>query len=332
MTIPSQLQSEYNRVWPTLVKLKSKCDLLLRGIAESADGKYYSRIKDIESLLSKIEKEGYKEPFREISDLFAATIVVSNSLLFSSVESGLSKVFNIVERVSPKSKRPHEFVYDDYHLILQLKAEPGRDELELSRLKFELQLKTSMQDAASMVARELEYRPQRLSWLRTRIASRIRALVEMVDDLLDRLAGTDEVYEPEYEVFQRRNKIIELLETTLVSEQLPKDKRRLAVTVEQYLDLCKPKVSLDQFKQMLEKDEYARIRKAVSLTAVGSAFLVLYMEEKLAKSKENPASLRGNCRFLITSEMVEFCPVLKNVPKTRLVLLGPENCTPLDKT
>jgi hypothetical protein len=108
----------------------------------------------------------------------------------------------------------------------------------------------------------------------------------------------------------------------LTAQQLPTDKRRLAVTVEQYLNLCQPKVTVEQFKQMLEKDEYIEIREAVSLTAAGSAFLVLFMEEKLAKSKENPASLRGNCRFLITNEMVEFCPALKNVPKAWSVLLS----------
>lgn len=322
MTIPSQLQTEYNKVWLVLARLKDRCDLLLRGIAGSAGGKYYSRIKDIDSLLSKIERDCQKEPFREINDLFATTIVVNNSSLFASVESELSKAFNIVDRVSPKSKKPYEFMYDDYHLILQLKAEPGRDEEQLSRFEFELQLKTSMQDAASTVARELEYKPQRLSWIRTRIASRIRALVEMVDDLLDRLAGVEEVHEPDYETFKRRNKIIEVLETSLAPQQLPRDKRRLAVTIEQYLDLCKPKVSVEEFKQMLEKDEHARIREATSLTAAGSALLILYIEEKLAKSRDNPASLRGSCRFLITNEMIEFCPVLKNVPKTRLVLLS----------
>jgi len=325
MTIPSQLQSQYNKVYPTLEKLQSRCDLLLEGVATSAGGRYYSRIKPIESLLLKIEKDGNKEPFREINDLFGATIVVNNSLLFSTVEAELSKIFNIVDGLTPKSKPPYEFMYDDYHLILQLKEEPGRGELELSRLKFELQLKTSMQDAASMIARELEYKPKRLSWLRTRIASRIRALVEMVDDLLDRLAGTEELYEPEYEVFQHRNQIIEILETMLAPQQLPEDKRRLAITVEQYLNLCRPKVTVEQFKQVLEKDEYTRIRGAVSLTAAGSAFLVLFMEEKLAKSKGNPASLRGKCRFLITNEMVEFCPVLRNVPKVRSVLLSSED-------
>jgi ppGpp synthetase/RelA/SpoT-type nucleotidyltranferase len=322
MTIPSQLQSEYNRVRPTLDRLKSKCDLLLSGVATSAGGWSYSRVKPIESLLLKIEKDGNKKPFSEINDLFGATIVVNNSLLFSNVESGLTNMFDIVDRLTPKTKRPYEFMYDDYHLIVKLKEQPGRDELELSNIKFELQLKTSMQDAASTVARELEYKPKRLSWLRGRIASRIRALVEMVDDLLDRLASQEELHEPQYEVFQRRNQIIEVLETTLNAQQLPTDKRRLAVIVEQYLNLCKPEVTVEQFKQMLEKDEYREIREAASLTAAGSAFLVLFMEEKLVRSKEDPASLRGKCRFLITNEMVEFCPVLRNVPKARSVLLS----------
>ena len=144
-----------------------------------------------------------------------------------------------------KTRPPEEFVYDDRHLILALLSEPGRDDSQIDNLSFELQIKTEMQAAVAAISRPLTYKTRWLSWSRARLASRIRATVELVDDLLSRLseipADTAHTPEERYEDYVRLNSIIDLLERTLASEQLPEDRRRLALTVDAYLKDCKPK-------------------------------------------------------------------------------------------
>lgn len=328
MTVPSGFAQAYNRVIPVLERLQAKCDLLLRGVARSVEGRYYSRIKPPESLLMKIERDGPEKPFEEIEDLFAATIVVPNSTLVQRVDEGISELFEIVKMVPPKTRAPEEFIYDDRHLILKLRQEPGREDPELASIRFELQIKTEMQAAASAVSRELGYKTRWLSWAKARLASRIRALVEMADDLLARLVESlEDAKEPpeeRYEMFANRNRIIQILEQTLAPEQMPEDRRRLAITVEKYLELCKPKTSPEELKQMIEDDKYAKVREAISLTAAGSVFIVLFMEGRLADNPADPLSLHGKRRYLITNEMIDFCPPLRQIPESRRVLLNPE--------
>lgn len=327
MTVPAELNQAYYTFLPVLEKLKGKCDQPLGGVAHSVGGRLVpGRIKKKESILQRIEKDGLAKPFQEIDDLLAATIVVPNPTLILQVEERVSQLFEIVESVPPRAKTPQEFVYDDHRVILRLRQEPGREEdPELANIKFELQIKTVMQEAASSLSRELEYKPRRLSWTRARLASSIRALVEMVDRLLARLAKPEDVTESAdetYQTFRRRNKIIKVLEQMIAAAQIAEDRRRLAITVEQYLDLCKPKVCVEELEEILKKEEYAKIREAASLSAAGSVFIVLVLEGRLAEGAD-PAKLRGQRCYLITSEMIDLCPVLKGVPEDRRVHLTP---------
>jgi ppGpp synthetase/RelA/SpoT-type nucleotidyltranferase len=330
MTVPGELEQAYNRVRHALQRLKGVSDPLLAGVARSVGSRRppASRIKPVESVLLKIERDGPERPFEEIEDLFAATIVVPNSTLIPKVEEEVGRLFEIVDRVPPKTKKPSEFVYDDRHLILKLQQEPGREARDLASIRFELQIKTEMQAAASAVSREFSYKTKWLSWTRARMESSIRALVEMLDGILASLAESSDSEEPaeeEYAVFANRNKIVQILEEILVSEQLPDDRRRLAVVVEDCLRLCKPKASIEDLGQILRKKEHARITQARSLSAAGSVFIVLFLEGRLtnqsAKEQPDPNRLLGKRRYLVTQEMIDFCPLLEDMPEDRRVHL-----------
>jgi hypothetical protein len=120
------------------------------------------------------------------------------------------------------------------------------------------------------------------------------------------------------------NRIIKTLEETLEPLQLPEDRRRLAITVEKYLKTAKLGLTnnedVGKFKEILQKVEYKIIREATSLSAAGSVFIILFREGKLAGNPPNPSGLRG--RYLITQEMVDFCPELRKVPADRRVELS----------
>jgi len=333
MTVPGELERAYNRVTPALQRLQAASDPLLAGVARLVGSRRLptSRIKPLESVLLKIERDGPEKPFEEIEDLFAATIVVPNSTLISAVEERIAELFTIADKVPPKTTKPHEFLYDDRHLILQLRQEPGREDPELASLRFELQIKTEMQAAASAVSRELTYKTRWLSWTKARMEGCIRALVEMLDGLLTTLAESQEdIGEPpeeQYKAFVTRNKIIQILEQTLAAEQLPKDERRLAIIVNDLLILGN--VSVEELRRMLEKEEYAAITGAYSLSAAQSVSIVLFLEGRLTTQASgqppNPRQLRGNRRYLITREMTDFCPILKDIPQHRRVHLNSQS-------
>lgn len=325
MTVPTEFIQAYNQIQPILQKLEARCTPLLKGVARSVGGKFLYRIKPVESVLLKIERDSPQNPFHEFDDLFAAMIIVSNKTLISQAEKEVEKLFEIIEKVPKKTKRPEMFIYDDLHLILKLRQEVDRADLDVLDIKFELQIKTEMQSAVSTIARELSYKTRWLSWDKTRLESSIRALTEMVDDLLASLAetqeGDQEPLEEPYELFAKRNKIIRVLERTLAPEQILSDRRRLAVTIENYLSTCN-KLSIEALQEILEKEDYKRFREAISLSAAQSVFIILFLDGKLLSRPSDPSSLRGDRCYLITREMIDLCPLLNQIPESRRVQLS----------
>ena len=326
MIVPGEFVQAYNQIFPALEKLKAKSDLLLMGLANSVEGRVIQgRIKPIESVVLKADKDCLNKPFEQIDDLLAATVIVRNETFLPRVEAAVPEFFEVIDKVPRKTVRPESFIYDDLRFLLRLKPNPVDVDPELRQMKFELQIKTEMQAAASSATRELDYKTQWLSWNRTRWAGRLRALVEMVDDLLVRLAeefGAGEPPKETYGMYAERNRIIQILLQSLDPGQIPGDRRRLAIIVESFLKECKPSVSSEELGRLLTKEEYASIRLAQSLSVTQKVFLVLFREEKLLERKGDPSSLLGKRPYLITREMVDFCPVLKEVPENRRVDLS----------
>lgn len=124
--VPGEFTQAYNRFAPTLQRLQARCDLLLGGVAREVGSRFTgSRIKKVESLLLKTEKDGPGDPFKDSEDLYAATIVVPNETLIPALEEQIKTIFEIKDRRAQRTRRPEEFIYDDLHFILQLKPEPA---------------------------------------------------------------------------------------------------------------------------------------------------------------------------------------------------------------
>jgi ppGpp synthetase/RelA/SpoT-type nucleotidyltranferase len=327
MNVPGEFLQAYNQVLPALEKLKKKSNMLLQGVAHSAGGRLVeARIKPIESVLLKTERDGLAKPFSEMDDLLAATIVVKNEKGIPKVEEEAGKIFRTVRDVPRKTSRPEEFIYDDRHLILALIQDAGNADPELDNLPFELQIKTEMRAAASTVTRELDYKSRWLMWDRRRWASRVRALVETIDELLVRLSEEEiegeEAPEEDYVSFARRNDVLAVMAKCLGPGEMPDDRRRLAITVDGYLKECSPRVTPAGLGEMLSDARHAAIREASSLTPAQKVFLVLLREGKLLRQAGDASSLVGTRRYLITKEMTELCPELAAVPGDRRVELA----------
>jgi len=341
MIISSDLEAAFTKLQPFLEDLQKAADELLLSIADKCRGSYEgSRIKPLESIVAKTEKESIKYPFKEIDDLLAATVVLPTRKQMLEFEKQVAQFCEIVESKSEREIEPEKFVYDDRHLILRFRSEYHAvlEKPFLGEFLFEVQLKTYLQYALGKWSRGT-YKTSDFSWALNRLISRTRALVEMADTALARIE--DGALEPgevvEFEQYVRRNKIIALLKEKLNPVQLPEDMRRLAITTEKYLNILykfenenpeKQSEILRNLSGLLDKNQ--DIVSSESLTAYNSVFIALFRENKgqmTRKLSDGQFSLtRKSMALLVTSEMLSFCPELANLaPESRVDLSFPES-------
>ena len=107
--------------------------------------------------------------------------------------------------------------------------------------------------------------------------------------------------------YQNRNKIIELLKDIWSAEKLPVDLRRASIIIEEYLRLAEAKV--EDLSNWLKGDKYNKIVGAVSITPCQIILIILFLEKAAFLKKVR----RVNRRLLITDEMIDICPELKNI-------------------
>ena len=318
MIAPSALQKLYNEITALMVEFKVRAETLLRGAARAAGGRFVEgRIKPIESLLLKLHKDAHQSALAAMDDLFAATIIVPNTTCIPLLRNELRANFIIERESEVKTNRPEEFIYDDLHLFLRLNI-PLLEE-RFSKIIFELQVKTEMQFASAMVTRALAYKTRSLSWIKTRLASRIRALVEMVDELLARIAETPEEGEDDhsasYRLFADRNRIISVCRQCFSEAELPEDMRRLSVIVNDQLRQCQPISNIEELKTLLLAESFRPIREAQSISVVDKIFIALYKANRITADFRE-GRLHGDKAYLITNEMTALCPELAAVPRT----------------
>lgn len=239
MIIPKSIEAFYGRKLESFNTLKYNIDQTLGNIASSLNITYKeARIKPKESLMAKIEKEGYKNASDEVEDLVACRLIVKSNSDIDTVTKKVEEIFNIEKR-NFRSYRPDQFIYDDVQLILSFKDNPLISNKEILGKKFELQIRTGLQDALAEVIRSETYKADTLTWQKERTASELRANLELVDMILsDFVTISSSQEEKDYTLFQKRNEIMNLLKNTWGAEKLPADLRRASIIIEDYLRLC----------------------------------------------------------------------------------------------
>ena len=308
MIIPRVIEAFYGRIVDSLNVLTYNVDQTLGNIADSLDINYVgARIKPKESIMAKIEKEGYKNPVDEIEDLVACRLIVKSNSDIDAIREKIREIFNI-ERESFRSFRPSEFKYDDIQLILSFKDSPFISKKEIVGKKFELQIRTGLQDALAEVIRGETYKTDTLTWQKERTASELRANLELVNVILSDFSKISTIQEEkDYKPYQQRNKIIKLLKDTWSAEKLPQDLRRASIIIEDYLRLAE--VTVNDLSSWLSLKKYTYIVDAVSITPCQIIVIILLLEKGTFVEKAK----KENRYLLITDEMVDICPELKKI-------------------
>jgi len=324
MIVPGEFELVYNRLHPMLVEIQEAVELLARGAANEVGGRFLSaRVKPAESLYLKLERDGENISLIDIEDLVAATIVISNKSFLRKAETAIRERFDEVETKPEKTRRPEEFIYDDRHMIVRLKQLLNPAFPAQTKVKIEIQIKTEMQAASSAVSRELSYKPRVLSWSRARLASQIRALVDVADDLLRLIDedrgedGTGPVPDTNQAYFDEKNRILTELEKSFPAAELPDDRRRLVGVVQSILRDCRPKLRPEEFGDLVRAPQHQTIREATSLSVTQKIFLILLSEKRLTEQRGDDIELYGNRCYLVTSTMEALCPASRAIPPGR---------------
>lgn len=312
MIIPDSFLDIYNTEKLRWEPIKTEVDGLFRKILlKHSSALYNSRIKGVESAFVKAQKGDYEFPFNEMEDFFACQVIVPSKEYLQTIISDVEAEFDI-ESKPTRPLAPSSFDYNETHLILKLKDSPYRQNKTDLRMVFELQIKTFLQSALQQASHDLTYKPQKISYWTERVVGQLRAILELADDVLAQVEITaqtlharSEYEDNNYKTDQR--KLLQTIETNFPAEQLPQDRRRIAVIVKGYLDMAG--VSTADFDGILKKSQkdYPKIFEFISLTIPDKIFIVLfyhYRERIIQKFNS------GKVKVLITREMVEFFPEL----------------------
>ncbi len=317
MIIPKSIEAFYGRKGDILNLLKYNVDQILGNLAESLDVEYVkARIKPKESLMVKIEKEGCRNPDVEIKDLVACRLIIKSNSDIDTILKRIEEVFNIEEK-NIRNYRPNEFIYDDIQLILSLKNNPLISNTWILGNKFELQIRTGLQNALAEVIRSETYKTDILTWQKERTASELRANLELMDTILSDFLKVSAIQgEKDFKPYQQRNEIIKLLKDFWSAEMLPEDLRRASIIIEEYLKLAETKI--EDLSNWLNLEKYNTIVKAVSITPCQIIMIVLFLERDVFLK-----NVGGENRcLLVTDEMIDICPGLKNIDQARRVNLA----------
>jgi putative GTP pyrophosphokinase len=125
-------------------------------------GSLTSRAKTLESFCEKIQRKKYDDPMREITDLSGVRIVFLYSSDRIRLEQLIESEFHVIEKVDKfAQQKVEQFGYGALHYIIKLKEQhAGARYDDLRNASCEIQIRTILQDAWSVVAHHLSYKQE----------------------------------------------------------------------------------------------------------------------------------------------------------------------------
>ncbi|WP_406383975.1 RelA/SpoT domain-containing protein [Streptomyces sp. NBC_00117] len=268
------------------------------------------RVKDAGSIYAKLQK-GESNELLDLDDLIAARAVFLHPQQVTLAMEACQKTFPILEERNTAVGKPDDFRYQQPHLIVGFPRDYVERKPALGKVKVEIQFTTYIQHALQESTHDVIYKGARFSWREHRLDSRLRGLLEIVDEVLANLQDLAQVDEdPPYPVFDSRNLIIAAATDLWDTEDLPVDLRRFAITVEGLLKLSGFEVS----DWLAVAREHRDLIHAYSLTPVDKVIGVILRDrhEKFIQSLKKR-------RVLVSSELEELVPQALKIPQQNRV-------------
>ena len=238
---------------------------ILENVIEIGDIEYSSisfRAKSLKSFLEKIVRKTYHDPFVEITDFAGVRLVFLYNSDFSKIEKIINETFKVIEKVDKlNDKGVDKFGYGAIHYIIELnKNHSGARYDNLKSLRCEIQVRTVLQDAWSIIDHHLVYKNESEvpKTIRRKLNS-LAGLFETADDQFNQIRNDREIYIGT--VHASKNKPNEFLETDLDIDSLTeyllwKMPELPTQTFDQQIEICFSIIKEDRnFKKLKDIDQ-----------------------------------------------------------------------------
>ena len=317
--IPGSFRRAYDNTLSIFEYQKKLAEPLLIEIAKKFKGAYEGRIKSPDSTLSKIELTDDKlKSFIDMNDFFAAAIAVPSLNSFPDIQAAVRSTFIVHLEKMDWEMKPREFLYDDFHMILSIKDSAYIRDKNVLDVKFELQIKTMLQLQWWHLEHDIIYKANRRSWEKSRLFGQMRAMFELADRLL---ANIDEVAKIQqngtYADYEIINEMAEFLETIWPDKLNPPwyDLVRTSETVIKLMGMAE--YNMQQLKVLMQDPNNASLSTIARTLTPPQVILIALFRHVPSRMLQN----LGETKLLITEEMYDFEPSLRNIPSNNKFIL-----------
>ena len=175
MKIEKSIRDHYVALEDVYKLVSSDVAGLLKETCDNNGWIYTSRIKEQQSFALKLATG------REIDDFLGCSIVVPTLHEAPAALALVESCLAIIEK-KPKetiSHRPTEFQFDSLRLYCKLKD--SVNPAQKHDFKFEVQIKTLLEQAWSKATHDFSYKSGDISWAKERIAAQLKAMLDNVE-------------------------------------------------------------------------------------------------------------------------------------------------------
>jgi ppGpp synthetase/RelA/SpoT-type nucleotidyltranferase len=156
-----------------------------------------SRAKTLNSFLEKLSRKSYTDPFNQLDDLAGVRVVCLYSSDIPNVIEIIRKEFEIVQEIDKREElETNKFGYIGNHFIIHLGANySGARYDDLRTLRCEIQVRTVVQDAWSIIQHHMVYKKE--SQVPSNLIRKLNGLAglfETVDDQFEFIRMQRDIY------------------------------------------------------------------------------------------------------------------------------------------
>ena len=231
---------------------------------------YSSRIKEMQSYALKLATS------REVDDFFGCSIVVPTLAEVPAASALVASCFDVIDKKPNEitKSRPTEFPFDSLRLYCKLKK--SVNPTLKHNVKFEVQIKTLLEQAWSQATHDFSYKGNDISWAKERVAAQLKAMLDNVELSISQIASlssSPNLIRKNLD-YESRAEILAYLRDDLGSKSgvfMPADLRRLTDIVHGLLKFMR--ANLEDLRQWLLEE--TRLGRGVHITDLSAYSIIL---------------------------------------------------------
>jgi hypothetical protein len=288
MLIPASFQAAYEAELAIAREVEGIAGGRLRKLCRERHWLFDERVKDAESVLAKLQL-GRTSSMRLLPDFYAAVVVVpTRAQLTEAIDS--------------------------------VRAQFARSEVSAAQRPFEVQVRTGLEYAWWLATHDTVFKGGLPEWPLQRIASEVRASLELLDAILADLAGAASLH-PARAITPDEA----LIDAITLAEawpeiQRPRDLKRFGATIVTFAQAAG--ISIEEIRDALIDPANRDLVGLPGITPAQGCLAVML--------RKNSAELIGRLReagltILVSPEMLEQCPEFDGIGMEQRVQLNPES-------